>query len=377
MRVWVMHHDIEPHDLAIPLAVTGHRPGNPKMASLGAHLQRFYTERLGVRDAPYAYSLTMNSFNNTNNATGAGLVGRHRSWARPLELQLGDASRLPRQLQRPGTQGFTAALDDAIAQYQHRWRQRLYSAVRGSQVRSGGYGDYATARETLARHQWLAETLTPELLGVSNVLPCFPPVYGEGPEVPDETTTALRVARRLLLTDQPAKYVQVFDGGLLTDRAGMGFDSHGEHVGQQGTNAAHVCKVLSESINRPGENDPSKLDLDKHFVLLNTEFGRAPWREFTPANPDGGGTDHWPWGYVVVGFGGFVNEDRAGLVGRLTTESTTEGATTPAEHRAAMLLAMGCWPFTEESFNVGDMQDASEELEAAMYLRRQVLGFDV
>ena len=36
---------------------------------------------------------------------------------------------------------------------------------------------------------------------------------------------------------------------------------------------------------------------------------------------------------------------------------------------------MGCWPFTEESYNVGDMQDAQSELEAAMYLRRTVLGY--
>ncbi len=375
MRVWVMHHDIEPHELAIPLAVTGHRPGNPKMASLGTHLQRFYTERLGSRDAPYSYSITMNAFSNTNNATGAGTVGRHRSWARPLEIQLGDAARLPGQLQRPGSDGFREALDTAIAGYQARFRQRLHSAARAEQVRAPGYNDYATARENMRRHAWLAKTITPELLKTSSITPCFPPVYGVGPDVPDETTTGLRVARRLLLAEQPAKYVQVFDSGLLTDRAGMGFDSHGEHVGQQGTNAAHMCRVLSDSINRPGENDPTKLDLDRHFVLLNTEFGRAPRREYTPANPDGGGTDHWPWGYVVVGFGGFVNEDRSGIVGSLNSDSRAVSGITPAEHRAALLLSMGCWPFTEESYNVGDMQDAQSELEAAMYLRRTVLGY--
>ena len=150
-----------------------------------------------------------------------------------------------------------------------------------------------------------------------------------------------------------------------------------EHVYGQGPNLMHLSRRLAAIINEPGEDDPAKLDLDRHFVLLNTEFGRAPMPEITPANPGGRGTNHWPWGYVVVGFGGFVDEDRAGVVGAIGENGRAISSVTPTEHRAAMLLAMGVWPFSSESFAVGDVRGAGSELEAAMKLRTEILGHPV
>lgn len=34
-------------------------------------------------------------------------------------------------------------------------------------------------------------------------------------------------------------------------------------------------------------------------------------------NLDGFGIDYWSWGYVVVGFGFFIDEDCSGIVGSI------------------------------------------------------------
>ena len=114
---------------------------------------------------------------------------------------------------------------------------------------------------------------------------------------------------------------------------------------------------------------------DRHFIMLNTEFGRAPIPEVTPPNPRGRGSNHWPWGYVVVGFGGFVDEERSGIVGAIGEDGFATSSFTPTEHRAAMLLAMGIWPFGQESFAVGDVRNANSVLDAALKLRAELLGY--
>ena len=77
-----------------------------------------------------------------------------------------------------------------------------------------------------------------------------------------------------------------------------------------------------------------------------------------------------------MGFGSFCDAERKGIVGSIGDDALAREATTPAEHRAAMLLAMGIWPFTEESFAVGDVRGATSELDAAMILRSRVLGYN-
>ena len=79
---------------------------------------------------------------------------------------------------------------------------------------------------------------------------------------------------------------------------------------------------------------------------------------------------------MIVGFGGPIDEERAGFVGSIGEDAYAVSATTPSEHRAAMLLAMGIWPFTEESFGVGNVRGASTEVDATLRLKRDVLGYD-
>src|SRR6185295_1880492 len=98
---------------------------------------------------------------------------------------------------------------------------------------------------------------------------------------------------------QPARYVCVIDGGLQIADGGGGYDTHVENSHTQARNLGHMLKGLMAIINQPGENDPTKLDLDKTMTVLTTEFGRTPY-----AQDKGKGRNHWPYGYPIVFMGG-------------------------------------------------------------------------
>jgi len=380
MRVWVVSHDVEPHAVAIPFAVAGHGVSNPRMAGLGTHLQRFFSgQDGGQRSAPSAYTIYMSSFDRSNNGAAATALGLHPASAQPLALQLGPNPRLPARLPRPGVAGYKSELDALVDHYTQQLRQRLDHAIAGG-LRAPAYNDFEAVRRAMGNHEALVDLLPASLFDLSDVTMCSShPGYPQSAEiytVTDETTAALQLARHLITAGKDApRYVQVMEGGVFTDPTGQGYDTHAEHVYGQGPNLMHMSRRLAAIINEPGENDPAKLDLDRHFVLLNTEFGRAPLPEVTPANPGGRGTNHWPWGYVVVGFGGFADEQRSGVVGAIGEDAIATSSVTPTEHRAAMLLAMGAWPFSSESFAVGDVRGVGSELEAAIKLRTEILGY--
>ncbi len=378
MRVWVVQHDAEPHELAIPQAITGLRLGNPRMAALGTHLQRFFSARAPAdRVAPHSYAIYQSAIERAReNATGATLVGLHRATDRPTVIQLGAETRLIRQLPRPAVQGYKTELDALVQHYLGRYRSRYQ--IGGADLRAPALDDFGGARQAMQNHTVLQALLSDALTSAADIELCVadPTGFIPGATASDETTAGLRLGASLLTRkDNAAKYVQLIESGIYSGSAGNGYDTHNGHVEQHGTNVMHMCRALADIINQPGEGDPGKIDLDKHFVLLNTEFGRSPYPEFSVRFDDGSGTNHWPWGYLVIGFGGFVDEDRSGIVGAIGENALAIDGITPAEHRAALLLAMGAWPFTEQSFAVGDVRDATTELEAAKWLRERVLGY--
>jgi len=379
MRVWVMTHSLEPHAVAIPLAVSGLPISNPRMAGLGTHIQRYFNDRASAeRTAPFSYAIFLNSLNRADLGAPATALGLHPASAQPIGLQLGEEPILPRQLPRPGVAGYTSELDALVNHYTAAFRARLRQ--RGADTRAPGLGDYLGARNALASHEALEALLPAHLFARPEIDMCSRhPAYHniDVTTAFDETGSAMQIARHLLTAGpEAARYVQVMDGGIYPNANGQGYDTHDEHVLGQGANVSHMCRRLAEIINEPGEDDPEKLDLDRHFVLLNTEFGRSPFPEISTSNPNGFGSNHWPWAYVVVGFGGPVDEERAGVVGAIGEDAYSIEATTPSEHRAAMLMTMGIWPFTEESFAVGNVREATTELDATLRLKRDVLGYE-
>ena len=115
MRVWVMTHSLEPHPAAIPLTVSGLSVSNPRMAGLGTHIQRYFSDRApSDRSAPFSYAIFLNSLNRADLGAPATALGLHPASAQPLGLQLGEEPVLPRQLPRPGTAGYTSDLDALV-----------------------------------------------------------------------------------------------------------------------------------------------------------------------------------------------------------------------------------------------------------------------
>ncbi len=122
-------------------------------------------------------------------------------------------------------------------------------------------------------------------------------------------------------------------------------------------------------INAPGENDPTKIDLDKTMVVLNMEFGRSP-----TSQGGGSGRNHWPYGYAQIYFGGPIGPDQKGVYGGIDNTGQAATFTTPAENRMACLLALGIWPFAVDSFGVSDVQDGVDEVTGVESITARILG---
>ncbi|MFT4979298.1 MAG: hypothetical protein ACI8S6_005208, partial [Myxococcota bacterium] len=100
MRVLVHRHDIEPHEAAIPYALSGHRLGSPRLAGLGAAVQRHALAH-GGGATPHSYVLYPSTEISTDNLRAASAPGLHPGAARPLSLRISDdMTDLHRSLQR-------------------------------------------------------------------------------------------------------------------------------------------------------------------------------------------------------------------------------------------------------------------------------------
>ena len=129
---------------------------------------------------------------------------------------------------------------------------------------------------------------------------------------------------------------------------------------------------LLARVNKPGERDPDKIDLDKTMIILNQEFGRAP------GSQNGGfGRNHWPYGYMQVYLGGPITKDQSGVYGAIPESGQASVFTTPTENRIAALLAMGIYPFDSAGFSNSDVQGQASDPGAIADVTKRVLGYDV
>ena len=128
---------------------------------------------------------------------------------------------------------------------------------------------------------------------------------------------------------------------------------------------------------RPG--DENRIDLDRHMVVINTEFGRQPVQQGNST-----GTNHHPFGYVQILIGGPIQHEM--LVGDKATPSVygeiqeSDGyavtSVSPAQSRMMILQAMGIYPFSTQSYNVSD-GGFLDEAQAAAAIRNDFLGINV
>lgn len=379
MRIVVQRHDQVAHEGANPLSFTGDRLGAPRLAGLGTSIQRYYTENPevgGVRAAPYAYVLYPGSGFNTFNARSASAVGFHPGSARPLGVAVDANSQLNQLLARPSVAD-REAFDAAIGHYRAMYNNRFRAFGQGKPTRSSERDNYEFA--DFARRN--ADELQ-NILGAALFQPIPPPdVCADVTESVDMPRMQARLAASLLTRpENQARYVLWVDTGIRESING-GHDTHFYHTRIASQNVPHSFEALAEIINNVDidENDPEKINLDETMVVINTEFGRTPYRQVAGGET---GTNHWPQGYVNVLIGGPIDQDNGngrsvyGYIGQ--DEGIAQQYITPAENRMMVMQALGIFPFSSQTFAVGDVRGGVvDELEAALRIRDAYLGVQV
>jgi hypothetical protein len=361
MRVVVNRHDLEPHEAAIPMALCGRRLGAPNMASLGAHVQRYFVEH-GPRTVPYSYVFGARSLP-IENVRAAVATGLHPGASRPLLIKVDGAAQLAELLGRPafGVEGSRERHDALVRAYGEQLQGRL--SFRGEAGRAPRLRELEQAQSAVEGAGEIQALLDPSLFGAIQGDQCG---SGARPNVP---AMSLRLATYLLThPTTPARYCCFVDPGLVSADAGGGYDTHLEAPLTQARNIGNTLTELLSFINAPGERDPRKIDLDRTMIVINTEFGRSP-------GPQGAlGRNHWPYGYAQIYLGGPVGSGQRGIEGAIGEDGRATSSTTPAENRIACLLALGVWPFSADSYGTSDVTDAQGEIDAVERVSARVLG---
>jgi Protein of unknown function (DUF1501) len=309
MRIVINRHALEPHEAAIPLAISGKTLGSPSLASLGAHIQRHFVETGDqARTAPYAYGFaTAGGFIPTDNVLSLVATGLHPGAARPLLIKVDNVSRLNTLLDRVtvGSVGQRKAYDDLLNVYFRKYEQDLrFGGGNGDMLRASRYKELAQAAKSVAGSQSIKDVLDERL---------FTRVPGSSCGVDNDINVpamSLNLATHLLTHPvSPAKHCCVIDTGLEEADGGGGYDTHSEMTFTQSRNLKNLLSNLLSKINNAdeGEADASKINLDDTMVILNQEFGR------TPAVQGTFGRNHWPYGYMQVYIGGPITEENSGV----------------------------------------------------------------
>lgn len=371
MRVVVNRHELEPHEAAIPLAICGRTLGSPSMASLGAHVQRYFVEReTTARGAPYAYGFaTAGGFIPTDNVLSLVATGLHPGSARPLLIKVDNVSRLNELLDRTGVGSATERerYDALMRAYFAGYEAKLHFGGEGAALRASRFHELLQASRSVENASSVKGVLAPEL---------FVKLPGQSCDEENEINVpamSLKIAAHLLTHPQtPAKHCCVIDTGLKEADGGGGYDTHEEMTFTQARNLKNLLTNLLERVNKPGEADPSKIDLDKTMIVLNQEFGR------TPGAQDGGfGRNHWPYGYAQIYIGGPITSKQRGVYGSIQESGRADIYTTPTENRIAALLAMGIFPFDSASYSNSDVQGQTNDGQAIADATRRILGYEV
>lgn len=373
MRIVVTAHDQVAHEGANPKSFTGLGLGNPRMAGLGTAIQRYFTENEevggGIRPAPYSYVLYPAGYAPFN-AVAASSVGSHPGSARPLVVSVEPDSELTNLLARSLTEN-PGAFDDAVAFYRAEYASRLRKFGHSATARSGERENYDFSVFARENAPVLTEILQPSLFN-SIAAPGQLCQTNTG-VIDDMPAMQARLAANLLTRQQnAARYVMWIDAGLQPRPTG-GHDVHSASVRYNATNYFNTFSALLDNIVDPGNprpGDENRIDLDRHMVVINTEFGRQPVQQ-----GNGTGTNHHPWGYVQLLIGGPM-QSRSVYGAMQESDGYATTSVSAAQSRMMILQAMGIYPFSTQSYNVSD-GGFLDEAEAARAIRDQFLGIEV
>ncbi len=388
MRIVVNKHTLEPHEAAIPLTMSGKTLGSPSLASLGAHIARYGVDHDvdGLHPSPFAYGFSIAaSFVPTDNILTMLATGLHPGAARPLHIKIDNAVRLNTLLSRSnvGSLDDRSRYDALLQIYDQQYQGRLKFGGVGDPLRAPRFGELTSAVSSLAHAADIQAMLSASYLTPVPGTACY---ARGGLQAPNASTLAnssspftqplnapamsLKLATHLLTHPQfPAKHCMVIDTGLKEADGGGGYDTHNETPWTQARNLNNFLNSLLPLVNKPGENDPTKIDLNKTMIILNMEFGRTPGLVGAQT-----GRNHWPYGYTQVYIGGPAQK---GIYGSIAESGQAQTFTTPTENRIAGLLALGIWPFDQASYSGSNVQNQTEEGPAVQSVLQRVLGVPV
>lgn len=362
LRMHVLRHAELAHEVAVPLAVAGLLGTDRRLAGVGTAVQRHAIAH-GWDEEPASYVLFNSGPVPAEFFYSSVATGLHPGSMRPVSLRIAQDLPLAGQFRRETLGDRAGAHDALLAHYADRYGRRLTHRATGEAVRSVRFEEYRSTLGALAGVERLERIFDGPLLAPASGVVCAEPQEFQ------PTLTALRAAVHLLRRPESrARHVSIFDLGAT----GQGYDTHNSHIRKSAILLSGFFRALVSVINEPGEGDPEKLDLDETLVVLNTEFGRAPVPELAPR--DGTGLNHHPYGYCTVMFGGPVGADQRGIVGAIGPDALATSYLHPADTRAAILTALGIYPFAADSYRPADLQQDEDEDEALERLRSRVLG---
>jgi hypothetical protein len=293
---------------------------------------------------------------------------------RPLLIKVDNVARLNELLDRVavGEGSDRGRYDALLTAYFNKYEQRLRFGNTDAWARASGFNEILQAARSVADSKTLQSMFDPSLfVGQAETVCERSTRQGQDRNVPK---MSLNIATHLLThPEAPARHCCVVDTGISEADGGGGYDTHSEMPLTQAANLNNLLTNLLSKINKPGENDPSKLNLDKTMIILNQEFGRTPYRQ----SPTSNGRNHWPYGYMQVYIGGPIRAEQRGIYGAIDNEGRAKIFTTPTENRIAAMLAMGIWPFDQAGFSSSDIQGQSTDAGAVKDVTKRILGYDV
>lgn len=354
--VVVMQHNLLPHEAAVPYSATGFRLGQARMAGLGAVIQnraiaiQQSAPLLISRTVPWSYILEKTTnIAMSDNIDAYRATGLLSGASKPVSLQIGN-SDLIGQLRGRKIRSREGEKDELLKFYRDAYRKQLTRPDNMEFTRSSSFGDYNASLNTALNSESLVTLLEGAIQGVDLDRHCV--TLNNFGSSRNSTAAGIRSAAKLLNHPlAPAQYACVIDNGFGS--GGDGYDTHASHTARTSRNLWNTLAVLRQLI------DDDELNLDNTLVVLNTEFGRTPYR-----GEDNNGRDHWPQGYVNVMIGGPIRSRKIlGHIqdGDFVSEGGNNGFADPnnvynaSDGRAAIMLAAGINPFENGLFGGGDV----------------------